>query len=210
MTETLITVATRANGRRRAGYVGVPIQGVRTRLRDEAGREVPHDGESVGDLQVTGPTLFDGYVGRADATAEAFTADGWFKTGDVATIDPDGTHRIVGRASVDLIKSGGFRIGAGEIESVLLGHPAVAECAVIGRPDPDLGQRIVAFVVSSDGQRQCDDATGGHDVDDRALAGELTDLVVRELSMHKRPREVVFVDSLPRNEMGKVQKTRLA
>ncbi len=202
MTETLITVATRADGIRRAGWVGVPVAGVRTRLVGEDGDPVPCDGETLGELQVRGATLFDGYLGLPEATAAAFTADGWFRTGDVATIGPDGSHRIVGRASVDLIKSGGYRIGAGEVEGVLLGHPAVAECAVVGVPDADLGQRIVAFVVPS--------PTAGADPRVREeLAADLVDLVVRELSVHKRPREVRFVDALPRNEMGKVQKTRL-
>ncbi len=91
--------------------------------------------------------MFDGYLNRPDATAEAFDADGWYRTGDVAVIDGDGMHRIVGRESVDLIKSGGYRIGAGEMETALLGHPGVAEVAVVGLPDDDLGQRIVAFVV---------------------------------------------------------------
>jgi fatty acid CoA ligase FadD36 len=200
MTETLITVATRADGARRAGCVGVPVAGVRTRLVGEDGDPVPCDGETLGELQVCGATLFDGYLGLPEATAAAFTADGWFRTGDVATIAPDGSHRIVGRASVDLIKSGGYRIGAGEIEGVLLGHPAVAECAVVGVPDDDMGQRIVAFVVPA----QQPTPRPGED-----LAAELTDLVVRELSVHKRPREVRFVDALPRNEMGKVQKTKL-
>ena len=196
MTETLITVATRADGVRRAGCVGVPVAGVKTRVVDDDGAPVPADGTSLGELQVCGPTLFDGYLGLPEATAAAFTADGWFHTGDVATIAADGTHRIVGRASVDLIKSGGYRIGAGEIESVLLGHPAVAECAVIGVPDDDLGQRIVAVVVPA-----------GPAPDE--LATKLIDLVVAQLSVHKRPREVRFVAALPRNEMGKVQKTRL-
>jgi fatty acid CoA ligase FadD36 len=196
MTETLITVATRADGVRRAGCVGVPVAGVQTRVVDDDGAPVPADGSSLGELQVCGPTLFDGYLGVPEATAAAFTADGWFRTGDVATIAADGTHRIVGRASVDLIKSGGYRIGAGEIESVLLSHPAVAECAVVGVPDDDLGQRIVAVVVPA-----------GPAPDE--LATELIDLVVAQLSVHKRPREVRFVAALPRNEMGKVQKTRL-
>lgn len=198
MSETLITVATRADGLRQAGWVGVPIGGVETRLRDEDDAPVPHDGESVGALEVRGPTLFAGYLDRAEATAEVWTADGWFRTGDVACIAPDGRHRIVGRASVDLIKSGGYRIGAGEIESTLLGHRAVAECAVIGAPDADLGQRIVAYVVTR---------TPG--ADEAALGAELTAWVGAELSAHKRPREVRFVASLPRNEMGKVQKSRL-
>ncbi|WP_344771391.1 acyl-CoA synthetase, partial [Nocardioides daeguensis] len=145
MSETLITVATRADGSARAGWVGTPVRGVETRLRGEDGTDVPHDGESVGRLQVRGSTLFAGYLNRPEATAECWTEDGWFRTGDVAAIDADGRHRIVGRESVDLIKSGGYRIGAGEIESTLLGHPTVAECAVVGLPDLDLGQRIVAY-----------------------------------------------------------------
>ncbi|HJQ04218.1 MAG TPA: acyl-CoA synthetase [Nocardioides sp.] len=198
MSETLITVAARADGTTRAGWVGVPIAGVETRLRDDEDRPVPSDGESIGQLQVRGTTLFAGYLNRPDATAECRTEDGWMRTGDVAVIDPDGAHRIVGRASVDLIKSGGFRIGAGEIESTLLGHPAVAECAVIGPPDADLGQRIVACIVLREGYDASDD-----------LAAELTAYVGTELSAHKRPRDVRFLPSLPRNELGKVQKARL-
>ena len=127
-----------------------------------------------------------------DATAEVFDADGWYRTGDVAVIDADGMHRIVGRESVDLIKTGGFRVGAGEIEAALLGHAGVTEAAVVGVPDDDLGQRIVAFVVG--------------DADPQALI----DFVAQELSVHKRPREVRMVDSLPRNAMGKVLKKELA
>ncbi|MFC6152671.1 acyl-CoA synthetase [Nocardioides yefusunii] len=198
MSETLITVATRADGHPQAGWVGIPIEGVETRLVDENDAPVVHDGESVGNLQVRGATTFDGYLNRPDATAEATTPDGWFRTGDVAVIAPDGRHRIVGRESVDLIKSAGWRIGAGEIESTLLGHPAVAECAVVGEPDADLGQRIVAHVVLREGFTGSDD-----------LATELVALVGSELSAHKRPREVRWATGLPRNEMGKVQKKRL-
>jgi fatty acid CoA ligase FadD36 len=140
---------------------------------------------------VKSPTNFSGYLNRPDATAEAFDAEGWYRTGDVAVIDADGMHRIVGRASVDLIKSGGFRIGAGEIETVLLGHPGVDEAAVVGVPDDDLGQRIVAFVV------------GDADPD------LLIQFVAEQLSVHKRPREVRIVESLPRNAMGKVLKKEL-
>jgi fatty acid CoA ligase FadD36 len=135
--------------------------------------------------------VFEGYLNRPDAAT--FTADGWLASGDVASIGPDGVHRIIGRASTDLIKSGGYRIGAGEIEDALLSHPAVSEAAVIGEPDDDLGQRIVAFVVAS-----------GCDADD------LTTYVATQLSWHKRPRQVVFVDELPRNALGKVAKARLA
>ncbi|MGB3369754.1 MAG: acyl-CoA synthetase [Rhodococcus sp. (in: high G+C Gram-positive bacteria)] len=192
MSETLITISTRADGERRPGSVGVPVKGVETRLRGENGEILPHDGESVGALQVRGPMMFDGYLNNPEATAKSFTEDGWFDTGDVAVIDHDGFHRIVGRASTDLIKSGGYRVGAGEIETVLLGHTSVDEVAVIGVPDEDLGQRIVAYVVGSDVEPQV-----------------LIDLVASELSIHKRPREIRVVESLPRNAMGKVQKKLL-
>ncbi|MCP2274960.1 fatty acid CoA ligase FadD36 [Nocardia amikacinitolerans] len=196
MSETMITLSTRAGGERRPGWVGTPVRGVETRLRDETGAPVPHDGESIGGLQVRGPMLFAGYLNRPDATAESWTEDGWFKTGDVAAIDGDGFHRIVGRESVDLIKSGGYRIGAGEIETALLGHPAVAEAAVVGLPDDDLGQRVVAFVVLR-GEA------------DASIEKELIDHVAEQLSVHKRPREVRVVTALPRNAMGKVQKKQL-
>jgi fatty acid CoA ligase FadD36 len=153
---------------------------------------LPADGQNPGELQVRTPTMFDGYLGRPEATAACWTADGWFRTGDVATIGPDGWHRILGRASVDLIKSGGYRIGAGEIEAALLTHPAVGEAAVVGEPDPELGQRIVAYVVAAG-------------VDAAALESH----VAQTLSVHKRPRRIVFVAELPRNALGKVQKTRL-
>ncbi|MGV7577171.1 acyl-CoA synthetase [Mycobacterium kansasii] len=189
--ESLITMSTRADGERRPGWVGLPLAGVQTRLVDDNGDPVPHDGETVGRLQVQGPTMFEGYLNRPDATAEAFDADGWYRTGDVAVVDAGGMHRIVGRESVDLIKSGGFRIGAGEIETVLLGHPDVAEVAVVGFPDADLGQRIVAYVVGS------------------ANPDDLIQFVAQQLSVHKRPREVRIVESLPRNALGKVLKKQL-
>lgn len=194
MSETMITLAVRADGERRPGWVGGAVRGVQTRLRNESGEPVPSDGESIGGLEVRGPMLFDGYHERPDATAQCWTDDGWFRTGDVAVIDPDGYHRIVGRESVDLIKSGGYRIGAGEVETALLGHDAVAEVAVVGLSDADLGQRIVAFVVPRDGS---------------VTESELVDHVTAQLSAHKRPRQIRFVDSLPRNAMGKVQKKQL-
>lgn len=189
--ETLITLSTRADGERRPGSVGLPLDGMRTRLVAEDGSPVPHDGETIGSLQVSTPTIFDGYLNRPDATAESFEPDGWYRTGDAAVIDSGGMHRIVGRESVDLIKSGGYRVGAGEIETALLGHPGVSEAAVIGVPDEDLGQRIVAYVVGD------------------AAPAELIDYVAGQLSVHKRPREVRVVERLPRNAMGKVLKKEL-
>ncbi|ORX07536.1 acyl-CoA synthetase [Mycolicibacillus trivialis] len=192
-TESLITLSTRVDGERRPGWVGLPLDGVQTRLVDEDDRPVAHDGETIGRLQVRGPMVFDGYLNRPEATAEAFDTNGWYRTGDVAVIDGDGMHRIVGRESVDLIKTGGFRVGAGEVETALLGHPGVREVAVVGLPDEDLGQRIVAFVV---GSAELDPA-------------RLSDFVAGELSAHKRPRDVRIVTELPRNAMGKVLKKEL-
>ena len=194
MTETLMNTSARI-GDERPGYVGRPLPGVELRIRDESGRLIePADDETFGELELRGPNLFLGYLNRPDATAEA-VPDGWLRTGDLATRTADGILRLVGRRSTDLIKSAGYRIGAGEIEGALLEHPAVAEAAVTGQPDPDLGERIVAWVVLREGAR--------------ASAAELSGHVGELLASHKRPREVRFVDSLPRNAMGKVQKRRL-
>ena len=195
MTETLMNTGVRASGERRPGYVGPPLDGVEIRLVDDDGDPIEDaDDETIGEILVKGPNLFLEYLNRPDATAEAMT-DGWFKTGDLATRAPDGYIRIVGRRATDLIKSGGFKIGAGEIEGALLEHPAVKEAAVTGEPDPDLGERIVAWIVTRDGQSASEDE----------LAGHVADL----LTPHKRPRVVHFMDELPRNELGKVQKRRL-
>jgi fatty acid CoA ligase FadD36 len=186
MTETLITLAARHDEERVLGTVGRALPGVATRIVDD-------DGTGVGELQVQAPWMFDGYLNRADATAAMRTDDNWFRTGDAASIDDDGRHRIVGRMSLDLIKSGGYRIGAGEVEDALLTHRAVREAAVVGLPDDDLGQRVVAFVV---GERVDDDVLITH--------------VAGALSAHKRPREIRWVAALPRNAMGKVVKSSLA
>ena len=195
MTETLMNCAVHADGDRRPGTVGPPVDGVELRLVDEDGAVVDaSDGDTVGEVQVRGPNLFLGYLNRPDATEESFS-DGWFRTGDVATREPDGYIRLIGRQSTDLIKSGGFKIGAGEIETALLEHPGVAEAAVTGEPDDDLGERIVAWIVAP--RRP------------QAAEQEIIDHVARLLTPHKRPREVRYLDELPRNDMGKVQKKRL-
>lgn len=194
MTETLITLSARAGGTRRAGTVGEALPGMEARVVGDDRRPVSADGRSIGSLEVSGPSLMDGYLGRPEETAASFMDDEWFATGDVAIVDPDGMHRIVGRASTDLIKTGGFRVGAGEIETALLDHPAVREVAVVGEPDDELGQVVVAYVVS--------DGTLGHP---EALA----DWARQRLSAHKCPRRVVNIASLPRNALGKVQKAQL-
>ncbi|MFC9313265.1 acyl-CoA synthetase [Streptomyces nigra] len=197
MTETLMNTSVRADGERRAGTVGVPLPGVELRLVEEDGTPLTsYDGESVGEIQVRGPNLFTEYLNRPDATRDAFTADGWFRTGDMAVRDPDGYVRIVGRKATDLIKSGGYKIGTGEIENALLEHPGVREAAVTGEPDADLGERIVAWVVPADPQAP-------------PSADELADHVAGRLAPHKRPRRVHYLDVLPRNDMGKIMKRAL-
>jgi malonyl-CoA/methylmalonyl-CoA synthetase len=192
MSETLMNCSVRASGERRPGSVGPPVDGVDVRIVDEQG--APLGTGEVGEIEVHGPNLFQQYLNRPDATTEAFR-DGWFRTGDVATLDPDGYIRIVGRRATDLIKSGGYKIGAGEIENVLLEHPQVAEVAVTGEPDDDLGERIVAWIVPAPGPKPDEQ--------------DLIDHVARLLTPHKRPRVVRFLEALPRNDMGKVTKRAL-
>jgi malonyl-CoA/methylmalonyl-CoA synthetase len=195
MTETLMIASVRADGERRAGYVGRALDGVEVRVCADDGTDLAADDATIGDVLVRSPSLFDGYLGQPQATAAAFR-DGWFATGDLGTLGADGYLRLVGRRSTDLIKSGGYRIGAGEIEAALLEHPAVAEAAVLGVPDADLGERIVAWAVPRAGQPVSEQA--------------LIDHVATSLTPHKRPRAVVFVEALPRNALGKVQKRSLA
>ncbi|MGH3722125.1 MAG: AMP-binding protein [Pseudonocardiaceae bacterium] len=204
MTESLITCAVRIDGPRRPGSVGPPLDpgtvgppldSVALRLVDDHGGilEVSDD-ETVGEIEVAGPTLFLGYLNRPDATAEAMR-ESWFRTGDLATRGPDGDLRLVGRRATDLISSGGYKIGAGEIENALLEHPGVTEVAVTGEPDPDLGERVVAWVVAAG--------------DPPPAAAELAEHVAGLLTPHKRPRVVHYLPALPRNEMGKVRKSEL-
>jgi malonyl-CoA/methylmalonyl-CoA synthetase len=188
LTETLIVTATRADEDPEPGTVGRPLAGTEVRL---APLDAADDG--LGGVEVRGPAVFSGYLNRPDATAAATTADGWFATGDIGRWTPSGALALVGRRATDLIKSGGYKIGAGEIENALLEHRVVAEAAVVGVPDDDLGERVVAYVV----------------VTEPVAGEELTVHVASLLAPHKRPREVRFVDELPRNDMGKVVKARL-
>jgi malonyl-CoA/methylmalonyl-CoA synthetase len=195
LTETLMNAGVRLGDPVSPGRVGPPLPGVELKLIAEDGTTIDqNDDETIGEVAVKGPNVFKGYLNRPDATAEAMR-DGWFMTGDLATRNGSGSLKLVGRKSTDLIKSGGYRIGAGEIEGALLEHPAVAEVAVTARPDEDLGERIVAWVVAEPGQTP--------------TAEELTDHVATLLTKHKRPREVHFLDELPRNAMGKVMKRQL-
>jgi malonyl-CoA/methylmalonyl-CoA synthetase len=175
--------------------VGPPIPGIELRLVDEARRPISPGPEVLGEIAVRGPTVFAGYLNRPQATAEAMDGEGFFYTGDIGTVNLAGEVRIVGRKATDLIKSAGYKVGAGEVEAALLEHPCVREAAVVGAPDEDLGERIVAFVVTREGTSPS--------------CQELMDHVAALLAVHKRPREVRLLDALPRNDMGKVLKKQL-
>jgi len=191
MTEIGMALANPLHGERVPGAVGRPLPGVEVRLVDERGEPV---GDGVaGEIEVRGPTVFMEYLGRPEATREAFRG-GWFRTGDVA-VRAAGVYRILGRQSVDIIKTGGEKVSALEIEAVLGAHPAIAECAVVGVADADWGERVSAAVVLAAG---------------RALKlEELRDWARERLASFKLPGRLVAVDELPRNAMGKVVKPRV-
>ncbi len=195
LTETLINCAVRYDAQRTHGCVGTALAGVEVRLLDDDGVDIhAKDPDSIGEVVVRGPNLFSEYLDDKDATAAALR-DGWFHTADIAWRDEDERIHLVGRKGVDLIKTGGFKVGAGEVEMALAEHPAVAEAAVMAEPDDDLGERVAAWIVLRPG------AT--------ATEAELSDFVAQTLSPHKRPRRVVFMTELPRNDMGKVRKIAL-
>jgi malonyl-CoA/methylmalonyl-CoA synthetase len=174
MTETFMTCSNPYAGERRAGTVGLPLPGIRIRIEE-------------GELFVRGPNVFRGYWRRDDATAAAFTPDGWFRTGDLASRSEDGYVTLIGRRS-DLIISGGFNIYPREIEELLLEQPGVREAAVLGEPDAVRGEVPVAYIAG--------------EVDDSALAAACRE----QLASFKVPRRFVRVDSIPRTALGKVQK----
>ena len=192
MTEIGMGLSNPLLGVRRPGYVGTPLPRMQVRLMSDEG-EIAPDGHQ-GEIQVKGPAVFSEYWRRPDATAEAFTGDGWFRTGDRAVVE-DGAFRILGRSSVDILKSGGEKISALEIEDVLRTHPAVLDCAVVGVPDPAWGQRVCAVVV-----KRSDTAADEEEL--RAFARE-------RLSTYKVPKDILFADEFPRNAMGKVQKPEI-
>src|SRR5262245_14176284 len=193
MTEIGMALGNPLHGERLPGSVGVPFPNVSVRLVDEAGREVA-DGVP-GEIQVSGPTVFREYWRRPEATRDAFTTDGWFRTGDVATRS-NGVYRILGRASLDIVKSGGYKVSALEIEEVLRGHPSIEECAVVGVDDPEWGQRVAAIVVLAAG--------ASLELD------ELRAWAKQQLAPYKVPSLLRVVGHLPRNAMGKVMKPEVA
>ena len=190
MTEAGMITSNPYDGDRIAGTVGYALPGVSVRVCDDAGREVARGEPGV--LEISGPNLFRGYWRNPEKTAEEIRADGFFITGDVATMAEDGRVRIVGRAK-DLIISGGFNIYPKEIELVIDAVPGVGESAAIGVPHPDLGEAVVVVATRAGSVEESDVLA--------ALDGQL--------ARFKQPRRLVFVDELPRNAMGKVQKAAL-
>jgi malonyl-CoA/methylmalonyl-CoA synthetase len=194
MTETIMNLTNPYEGERRAGTVGKPFPGQEARIVDVSSRQPLPPGQ-IGEIEVRGPHVFTGYWNRPEATAEAFSADGWFKTGDLGWYSDDGYYTITGRAR-ELIISGGYNIYPREIEDVLETHPAIAEVAVIGLPDAEMGEQVVAVIVPKKGQ-----------------SPDPADIIAfcrERLASYKKPRQIVFTDVLPRNALGKVQKHLLA
>ena len=181
MTETLMLTSNPVEGDRRPGSVGTPLPGVELRLEAE-----------TGEIQVRGPNVFRGYWGRPDATAEAFTQDGWFRTGDLGERDAAGYLRIVGRAK-ELIISGGYNVYPREVEEALEALPGIEQAAVVGDPSDEWGERVTAYVVGPD--------PPGLSALREGLAGRL--------APYKQPRALHVVDALPRNALGKLQRHRL-
>jgi malonyl-CoA/methylmalonyl-CoA synthetase len=189
MTEIGMALSNSLDGERRPGAVGMPLPGVSVGLWSEQGEPVVGEGVP-GEIRVRGPNVFLEYWRRPEATRESF-ADGWFRTGDTAVVE-NGYYRILGRTSVDIIKSGGYKLSALEIEAALLEHPAIAECAVVGVPDATWGEAVAVAVVPRDGR--------GIDLP------ELREWCRDRLSPYKIPRLLLPVAGLPRNAMGKCNK----
>jgi len=192
MTEIGMALSNPLHGERRPGSVGLPLPGVAVKLVTEEGAELPGEDEP-GEIWVRGPGVFREYWNNPEATAQSFV-DGWFRTGDVA-VRERGYYRIMGRQSVDIIKSGGYKISALEIENALLAHPAIRECAVFGVEDPTWGEIIAVAAVLREGATLDLDA--------------LSAWCASRLSAYKLPRRLAIVASLPRNAMGKVLKPAL-
>ena len=192
MTEIGMALSNPLRGERVPGSVGTPLPSVEVQLVGENGEPVAPG--TPGEIEVRGPSVFAEYWGKPDATRDAFR-DGWFRTGDTAVVE-NGVYRILGRTNIDILKTGGHKVSALEIEEALREHPAIAECAVVGVPDPEWGERVAAALVLNDG-----DALDLPSL--RAWAKEF-------LAAHKLPSRLLVLDTLPRNAMGKVMKPAIA
>ncbi len=194
MSETVMLTSNpyRPESARRGGTVGLPLPGVQLRVRDDKGQPVP-TGE-IGGIQVKGPNVFKGYWRMPEKTADEFTDDLWFKTGDVGRVDADGYVTIVGR-SKDLVITGGYNVYPAEVEALINELPGVAESAVVGVPHPDFGEGVIAVVVPQPGAA----------LDGAAIVASMKGRIAN----YKVPKQVFVVPELPRNQMGKVQKNLL-
>jgi malonyl-CoA/methylmalonyl-CoA synthetase len=192
MTEMGMAISNPYRGERRRGYIGQALPGVQVRLADEEDNPVT-DG-NPGEIQVKGPNVFLEYWGKPEVTRDSFTREGWFRTGDIAVLEND-YYRILGRNSVDIIKSGGYKISALEIEEVLRTHPRIDDCAVVGVPDDEWGEVVAATLVLKD-VKQIDTV-------------KLSEWLKEKLPTYKIPRKYLFREDLPRNVMGKVSKNEI-
>jgi long-chain acyl-CoA synthetase len=175
---------------RKPGSIGTPIKGVEMRAVDEDGAEVDQGG--VGEIAIRGHNVMKGYWNRADSTSEVLDGDGWFRTGDMATVDEDGYFFIVDRKK-DMIIRGGYNVYPREIEEVLYEHPAVSEVAVVGVPDEAMGEEVGAAVVLK-----------GH-----AEADDIRLFVKDRVAAYKYPRRIWFLDELPKGPTGKILKREI-
>jgi malonyl-CoA/methylmalonyl-CoA synthetase len=206
MTEIGMALSNPLRGERVPGSVGRPLPSVEVRLVGEDGEPVAPG--TLGEIEVRGPSVFLEYWGQPEATRAVFR-DGWFRTGDTAVIENEnenenGVYRIFGRTNIDILKTGGHKVSALEIEDALREHPAVADCAVVGVPDPEWGERVAAAIVLKEG------------LNDGLKAGDVLDLpslrtwAKELLAAHKVPSRLLVLDALPRNAMGKVMKPSVA
>lgn len=190
MTEMGMAISNPYHGKRKPGYIGEPLPGVDIRLVDEEGNPVEEG--TPGEIQIRGSNVFREYWGKPEATAESFV-QGWFKSGDIAVLE-EGSYRILGRNSVDIIKSGGYKISALEIEEILRKHPEVKDCGVVGIPDEEWGEIIAASIILKEGYHELPD---------------LKEWLGDKLPSYKIPRKYMIQEDLPRNMMGKVTKKEL-
>jgi malonyl-CoA/methylmalonyl-CoA synthetase len=188
MTEIGMALSNPYDGPRVPGHVGYPLPGVQVRLANEQDNVIP--GTEIGEIQVKGANVFSEYWQKPESTAESFTPDGFFKTGDIATMDELGGYRILGRNSVDIIKSGGYKISALEIEEVLRTYPGIDDCCVVGVEDDEWGELVSAAIVYKE------------DLDTKALNAWMRE----QMPAYKTPRAYHRLAELPRNAMGKVTK----
>jgi malonyl-CoA/methylmalonyl-CoA synthetase len=191
MTEMGMAISNPYNGERKPGHIGQALNKVTIRIVDIDNQLV--DPGEAGEIQVKGPNVFHEYWNKPEETKKTFTADGWFKTGDIA-LDDKGSYKILGRNSVDIIKSGGYKISALEIEDVLRAHPMIKDCGVVGLPDEEWGEIVAASLLLNDGPLDMD---------------ALKNWLKEKLPGYKIPRKFMVQEYLPRNVMGKVTKKEL-